>query len=537
MFGKWKKKLKKVFVTPRNESQAIGHGEFKKPVSANLDKNMSHLKDLFDRCTDVIFREFDAAISGGVKTAMVYIDGLVNKEMLTEDLVKALMYDANLLDRSTSFKDSADYLSRRIIAFTEVKVQDNLMDAVNSILSGETLLLVDGVNKAFALSTQDWVQRAVSEPATENVVRGPREGFTESLQTNYTLIRRRIKSSRLKFETMKIGAITKTAVSIGYIEGIVNSKIVEEVRIRLRRIDIDGILDSGYIEEYIEDAPLSVFPTLHATERPDKVAGGLLEGQVVILVDTTPFALLAPITFPQMLQASEDYYLRWPFASFIRFIRFFTLSIALLAPPLYIAVTTYHQEMLPLTLLVSIAAAREGVPFPAFVEALLMEATFEVLREAGVRLPKAVGQAISIVGALVIGDAAVSAGLVSPAMVIIVSITAIASFSLPSYFGAFSLRILRFPLMIMAATLGFFGVVAGLMALIIHLCSLRSFGVPYLSPLAPTSWRDWKDMFIRLPWWTMFTRPRMTGVKEPARQDYMQKPRPPRRRPGERRGK
>ncbi|MBU7005948.1 spore germination protein [Phosphitispora fastidiosa] len=537
MFKKWKRIIKKAFVKPRNESQAIGSGESKEPVSANLNKNMTHLKAVFDRCTDIIFREFEAAIGGGVKIAMVYIDGLVNKEMLTEDLVKTLMYDVSSLNSSAPVNDPAGYLSSRIIAFTEVKVQDNLMDAVHSVLSGETILFVDGVSKAFALSTQDWVQRAVTEPATENVVRGPREGFTESLQTNYTLIRRRIKSSRLKFETMKIGAITKTAVSIGYLEGIVNNKIVDEVRNRLQRIDIDGILESGYIEEYIEDAPMTVFPTVQATERPDKVAGGLLEGQVVILVDTTPFVLLVPVTFPQLLQASEDYYLRWPFASFIRFIRFVTLNIALLAPPLYIAITTYHQEMLPTPLLISIAAAREGVPFPAFVEAMLMETTFEVLREAGVRLPKAVGQAVSIVGALVIGDAAVSAGLVSPAMVIIVALTAISSFSLPSYFGAFSLRILRFPLMALAAALGLFGVMAGLLALLIHLCSLRSFGVPYISPLAPTSWRDLKDMFFRAPWWSMVTRPRMTGVKEPARQDYKQKPRPPGRRPGSGSGK
>ncbi|ADG83362.1 spore germination protein [Thermincola potens] len=527
MLKKWKRILKRIFAKPAPE-KSISYDKLEKvSLSANLEENSSYLRAAFDRCSDFVLREFVVGTTPSVKAAMAYIDGLVNKKMLTDDMVKTFMYDAVQLKNKGPALQDKDVFAEELLAFTEVKTSNNMKDLLAAVLTGETVLLVDGLDNYFAVSTQNWVQRAVTEPETESVVRGPKEGFTESLQTNFTLIRRRIKSPRLKFETIKIGTLTNTAVCISYIDGVVNEKIVAEVKERLKRIKVDGILESGYIEEFIEDAPLSIFPTVNSTERPDKVAGGLLEGQVAILVDTTPFVLLLPVTFPQMLQASEDYYLRWPFATFIRLIRFGALNSALLLPAFYIAIVTYHQEMLPTPLLISIAAAREGVPFPAFVEAILMEGTFEVLREAGVRLPKTIGQAVSIVGALVIGEAAVTAGLVSPAMVIVVALTAIASFTLPSYSGSFSIRILRFTLMVLAAFLGLFGIMTGLLAILVHLCALRSFGIPYISPLAPTSLRDLKDMFFRAPWWSMFVRPRTYGYKDPARQKYGQKPKAP----------
>lgn len=527
MLKKWKRILKRIFAKPAPE-KSISYDKLENVIlSANLEENISYLRAAFDRCSDFVLREFVVGTTPSVKAAMAYIDGLVNKKMLTDDMVKTFMYDAVQLKNKGPALQNKDVFAEELLAFTEVKTSNNMKDLLAAVLTGETVLLVDGLDNYFAVSTQNWVQRAVTEPETESVVRGPKEGFTESLQTNITLIRRRIKSPRLKFETIKIGTLTNTAVCISYIDGVVNEKIVAEVKERLKRIKVDGILESGYIEEFIEDAPLSIFPTVNSTERPDKVAGGLLEGQVAILVDTTPFVLLLPVTFPQMLQASEDYYLRWPFATFIRLIRFGALNSALLLPAFYIAIVTYHQEMLPTPLLISIAAVREGVPFPAFVEAILMEGTFEVLREAGVRLPKTIGQAVSIVGALVIGEAAVTAGLVSPAMVIVVALTAIASFTLPSYSGSFSIRILRFTLMVLAAFLGLFGIMTGLLAILVHLCALRSFGIPYISPLAPTSLRDLKDMFFRAPWWSMFVRPRTYGYKDPARQKYGQKPKAP----------
>lgn len=324
---------------------------------------------------------------------------------------------------------------------------------------------------------------------------------------------------------MRIGRYTQTEVIVTYLEGIANPDVVKEALQRLERIDTDSILESGYIEEYIEDVTYSPFPTIMNSERPDAVAAGLLEGQIAILVDGTPFVLQAPVTFFRFLQSSEDYYQRFDIASFIRFIRYLSFFVSMLLPSLYIAITTFHQEMLPTTLLISLAAQREGVPFPAIVEAFLMEITFEVLREAGVRMPRVIGSAISIVGALVLGQASVQAGLVSAAMVIIVSFTAISNFVTPAVNMAVAARLIRFGLMLLAGTFGLFGILTGCMAVLIHLVSLRSFGVPYLTPVAPLVLSRLNDTFIRIPRWLTFMRPLSKGNR--MRQTRYDKPSPP----------
>lgn len=528
MWHKLMNKLRSAMVNKNRPRQSAGK-RMVQHLSANLDENIKVLREVFNNCSDVIFREFFIGTPAQVKGLVVFIEGLVEKNLLNDNLMKALMFDlptlpiAGQINTDNAFK----IIKERLLPFAEATETEDMMKMVQLILSGDAAFLIDGSARALLPCTKGWEQRSVEEPVTETVVRGPREGFTESLRINTVLLRRRIKSTRLKTESMKIGALTKTDVNIAWIEGIADSKVVQEVRNRLGRINTDAILESGYLEEFIEDAPFSVFPMVNYTERPDKVAAALLEGRVAIITDTTPMVLLVPVTFTEFLQSAEDYYLKYVYASALRVLRFVTLNIALLLPAFYVAIVTYHQELLPTPLLISIAAAREGVPFPAFVEALLMETTFEVLREAGVRLPRPVGQAVSIVGALVIGEAAVTAGLMSPAMVIVVSLTAISSFTIPSYSGSFAVRLLRFPIIAAAAVLGLFGIMAALLAILIHLCSLRSFGVPYLSPIAPTSWRDLKDNIVRVPWWSMFTRPRLIGYNEPARQDYGQRPKPP----------
>lgn len=389
--------------------------------------------------------------------------------------------------------------------------------------------MIDGYSKALVASTRGWEARDVSDPVTEGVVRGPREGFTENLRTNTSLIRRRIRNPKLKIETLRIGAVTRTEVVVAYIEGTADSSVVKEVHERLSRIDTDAILESGYLEEFIEDSPFSPFPQIEHTERPDKIAAALVEGRVVILTDGTPFVLIVPTVFFQFLQSSEDYYERYLLGTAIRWIRFMAFLFALLLPSLYIALTTIHQEMIPTNLALSLAGAREGVPFPAFVEALMMEIAFELLREAGLRLPRPVGQAVSIVGALIIGESAVRAGIVSPVMVIIVALTGIASFSVPAFNLAITLRLLRFPMMMIAAVMGVPGMAMAVLVIVTHLADLRSFGVPYLSPVAPASYRDWKDVVVRAPWWSMFMRPAGIGESETIRQDYRLKPVPPHR--------
>ncbi|NLB18972.1 MAG: spore germination protein, partial [Syntrophomonadaceae bacterium] len=336
---------------------------------------------------------------------------------------------------------------------------------------------------------------------------------------NTALLRRRLKSTNFKIESFVLGRITKTAVILCYIDSVAPAELVAEVKKRLQRIDIDGILDTGYLEEFLEDNHYTLFPQMEYTEKPDRVCGHLLEGQVCIMVDGSPIALLAPTTFPRFWIASEDYYERYIYTSIIRIMRFAAFFIALLLPSFFVATITYHHEMIPPPLYLTIASAREGVPFPAFVEALLMELAFELLREAGLRLPRGIGPAISIVGALIIGDAAVQAGLVSTPMVIIVAFTGIASFVVPSYNAGIVVRIARFIFLIAAGLQGLFGIMIVFLIMIIHLASLKSFGMPYLSPLAPFNKIGLTDIIVRRPWFLTFLRPTMKGMENEVRQD------------------
>ncbi|MFD1776947.1 spore germination protein [Paenibacillus rhizophilus] len=498
-------------------------------VSGEIALDLGMLRTTFERSSDVVFREFQL---GDTQAAvMIFLDGMVDPLIVDSDIMQPLLkYGEQMQQKSgVSLTGLESLLKNQVITASQVNTGGQIQDVIDHILVGDTVLLIDGVNKALFISARGWGKRAVEEPATEAVIRGPREGFTEDLLTNITLIRRRLRTPQLKIEGMQLGRLSKTDVAITYLEGIADEAVIEEVRKRMNRIDIDAILESGYVEELIEDSPFSIFPQINYTERPDRIVGNLLEGKVGILIDNTPFALILPVTFFEMMQASEDYYQRYIVSTLIRLLRYMFLVIALLLPSLYIALLTFHQEMLPTSLLLSAAASREAVPFPAIVEALLMEISFEALREAGVRLPRPVGQAVSIVGALVIGEAAVSAGIVSAPMVIIVSITGIASFIVPSYSQAITIRLLRFPMMIMAGTLGLYGVLLGVLFILIHMSRLRSFGVPYLSPLAPLHASDLKDVLIRVPWWGMVRRSTETAKNNPRRMKGTLRPRPPKR--------
>ena len=474
-------------------------------LTGNLNHDIQEFKMIFERSSDIVYREFQV---GCQKGTLIFLDGLVSTELMDADILKPLFNYGKDQVCPSEIHLIKQLLLEQVITAAQISEGQKIGDVIDHVLSGDTAVLIDGMQQALFISLQQWDKRSVEESSTEPVVRGPREGFTENLRTNTTLIRRRLKTPKLKMESATVGRLSKTNIVMTYLEDIADESLVAEVRKRIHRIDIDAVLESGYIEELISDNPFSIFPQVAYTERPDKVVGNLLEGQVGILIDTTPFCLIAPQTFFQFLQGTEDYYLRYPVASFIRFIRYLFLLISLLLPSLYIAVTTFHQEMIPTSLLLSVASSRETVPFPAFVEALIMEISFEGLREAGVRMPRPVGQAVSIVGALVIGQAAVQAGIVSSPMVMIVALTGIASFINPSYNLGNSIRILRFPMMILAGVMGLYGVLLGAIALQIHICRLRSFGVPYFSPVAPMDADSiLKDVIIRAPRWAMVKRP------------------------------
>jgi len=497
-------------------------------LSEDIDENLRTIVTELGGSDDLTIRKIDVSGADSIVVAFIYIDNLVDSAMVNQMLLHPLMSE---IDDTPSGESSEEWYRRvrdRALAVGRVHEMRTAREALACILEGHTIVFLQGSAVALAADTSGGDRRAVEEPGTQTVIRGPKEGFTESIKTNLSLIRRRIKSPRLRVERKTLGRLTQTQIALVYLHGIAKASIVEEVRRRIDRIDTDSILESAYIEEFVQDAPFTPFPTIENTERPDAAAAGILEGQIAIIVDGTPFALLAPVTFVRFFQSSEDYYQRFGIASFLRLIRYVAFFVSMLLPAMYIAITTFHQEMLPTPLLISLAAQREGVPFPAIVEALLMEITFEVLREAGVRMPKVIGPAISIVGALVLGQSAVQAGLISAAIVIVVSFTAIASFVIPAINMSIAARLIRFAMMILGGTLGLFGIMSGLMVLLIHLASLRSFGVPYLAPLAPFVWTNWKDAFVRMPHWAMKKRPpTIADGSNLVRQSGGQKPKPP----------
>lgn len=486
-----------------------------RPISGDLEQNLQMVANELGTEPDIVIRHLH--VFAGSKAALLYISGITDSNAV--NLLVMSMLSEQPLGSSGEKEDTPfQTLMFRTLAVGGIRKLERIEEVMHAMLEGSSVVLLDGFNSAIAAYTSGGDKRSVEEPSTQTVVRGPKEGFTESLSTNTGLIRNKIKSTNLRMEYKIIGHQTRTKVAVVYMRNIAESKVVEEVRRRLDLIDTDSILESGYIEEFIQDKTFTPFPLLQNSERPDAVAAGLLEGQIAIIVDGTPFVLLAPVTFVNFFQSSEDYYQRYDIATFLRLIRFGSFFASMLLPSLYIAITTFHQEMLPTQLLISIAAQREGVPFPALIEALIMEITFEILREAGVRMPRIIGPAISIVGALVLGQSAVQAGLVSAAMVIVVSFTAIASFVIPSVNMGTAARLIRFAMMILGGTFGVFGIMAGLMLLLIHLSALRSFGVPYLTPISPLVPGNLKDVLIRVPWWAMNRRPSLDNKPGTRRQ-------------------
>lgn len=490
-------------------------------LKEDLEKNIKEIEKITGSSIDYSIRCFK--IGKRIPGAIIYIDGLCDTRTIEEILEGLLKEEIKRVPSGP--EESLKVIIESLLIVESIKEVHDLFTLFKELTDGKTALLINGSKKAILCDTRGMENRTLNEPDAEKTIRGPRDGFIEDIRTNTSLIRRRIRSPHLWIENMEVGELTQTKVEIAYLKGLAREDIITEVRNRIERIDIDGILESGYIEELIEDNPYTVFPLMIRTERTDKVASALLEGRIALFTAGSPHVLILPTELPTMLQAPDDYYELTPLGTFIRVIRMLSLIISLLLPGFYVAIINFHQELLPTTLLLRMTAAREGVPFPVIVEILILEFLFEVLREAGIRLPAAIGQAISIVGALILGDAAIRAGLVSPAVVIVIALTAIASFSTPIFSLGIAIRILRFLFTLLAASFGLFGLQFGLFLLITHLCSLRSFGVPYLSPFAPFILEDMPDNVIRFWWWGLRRRPKLLGARDPVRQDSSQNPR------------
>ncbi|MBU3189036.1 spore germination protein [Clostridium bowmanii] len=477
-------------------------------IQLDAEKNIEYLKELLADNSDVIFRVFNV---GEWKAALVYIDGMADKLLLDHYVLEPLMLCSKGVEDVKQIKDE-------ILAVTDMHEVKELSEGVNSALSGDTLMFIDGLDCAYVVATRFWPARGVGDPSSETVIRGARDGLTETIRFNTALIRRRIRDTRLRIKATTIGTRSKTDMVIMYIEDIVNKTVLKELEDRIDKINIDVVFDSAYIEQLIEDNKYSPFPQIQSTERPDVVAAALYEGRVALVVDNSPFAIIVPTTLPNLFQSPDDYYQRWMHSSMIRFIRMFSIIVSLTAPALYVAITSFQPDIIPTKLAYSIAASREGVPFPAFVEAIIMELFLALLMEAVVRLPRPIGATIGIVGGLVIGQAAVSAGIVSPIMIIIVAITAITTFISPNYEVTTALRLVRFLLIIASAIVGLYGIVMGLIILLIHLVRMKSFGIPYLAPAVNTNFADFKDMYIRVPISKLKERPKYMRTGDKIRQ-------------------
>ena len=503
-FVRAKKKQKKKEIV-----HELGFPADNQPLEQDLDRTVDRIKQALGNSPDVIVRTFQIESRPLIRVAAVYMEGLTDIEKVNDFVSHSLLFEQNE-NESTQSNDPQhifDVILNRALTVGDAKYLNDWNVMMHALLSGDIVVFVDNCEGSISGNLRGGERRGVTEPETEVNIRGPKDSFNESIGTNISLIRRRLKSPNLWLESMRIGNITQTDVSIMYLKGIAEDRLVEEVRRRLKDIRIDAILESGNIEELVQDQTFTPFPTVYNTERPDMAVGNLLEGRIAVLVDGTPNTLILPTTFSQFFKAAEDYYQRFEFTVFMRFIRYFSFFILLLLPSVYIAVSTHHHEMIPTPLAINLLAQREGVPFPVFFEAFLMEAAFELMREAGTRMPRAIGQAVSTVGAIVLGQAAVEAGIVTAMMVIIVSFTGIASFTMPGFTLSASARLIRFPMMIAASTFGFYGIIMCMILLVAHLTNLRSFGIPYLSPFAPFGFRHQKDAIWRSPIKTPITRP------------------------------
>ncbi|PYI54931.1 spore germination protein [Paenibacillus flagellatus] len=470
------------------------------PLGRRLNDNLADLLALFSMTPDLIVRRL-VIRKTGKQAALVYMEGLVDKKSVNDNVMTPLLEET---------KESGEL---PVTAGPITKRRD--WPAIEAALfDGYSVLFVDGMREAYLICTQGWPQRAIEDPQLEASLKGAHQGFVETGSQNVALIRRYIPNRELKIKEMNVGLRGRAKVSILYVADVVNAEVLRELETRIGGIDVDAILSSGELAEYIEDNPYSPFPQFISTERPDAASSHLLQGRIAMIVDRSPSVLIGPVTFSSFFQSVDDYGTRWLIASFLRLLRFLGFIVAIMLPAVYIAVISFNYEIIPLDLLISLGESRERVPFPPIIEALVMEITLEMLREAGIRLPTPIGQTVGIVGGIVIGQAAVQAGIVSNMMVIIVASTAIASFILPSYDMASAIRLLRFPMMIVASMFGIVGIAVGLMTLIGHLIALESLGTPYGSPFAPVRLADWKDMLIRLPLWQMKRRPAETRAKQ-----------------------
>lgn len=467
-------------------------------ITPDLQENINNFEELFSDCEDIKKRRIKVGKNLKSECYIAYIEVAISSVDWKDSAVGKFLEKLRTLPET----ELTDYVRENVADVSDANPFETIEDAAQGMLTGDALFFLEGYNKALKIPDKGYPGRGVYETDSEKIIRGSNEGFSESIKLNTALIRKRLRSPHVKVKESFVGRRTHTNVDLVYIKDLIHPEILENIEKRLSDFEIDGALDSGIIEQLTEKRKYSPFPQFQTTQRPDRAAMAILEGRIVLLSDNSPVALILPTTYNAFIQTSDDYYSRWEIASFTRMLRYLASFFAMVFPGLYLAMTNFHTQILPTDLLLSLAAARQGVPFPAMVEVLIMEIAFELLREAGVRLPSANGNTIGIVGGLIIGQAAVEANIVSPIVVIVVALTALCSFAVPNEEFATAFRILKFAFIFLCGMLGFFGFLVGLLTVLIHLSHLESFGIPYLTPFVGADlngYQDERDSLLRLP--------------------------------------
>jgi spore germination protein KA len=500
--------------TPHPDRQLVKKTSDSDFPTDNLAGNLELLRRELGSSPDLVVRRFQTELQQDA--VIIYINGLVAAERIETGILRPLIATTASSEGSQPPKDYRGYLQARLTS-GEINCETDFNSVIYAILSGMTALLVAGSPETFLINTKGGASREITEPPREFTIKGARDGFVESLDANLALLRRKIKSPKLRFELIKLGETAQTEIGVAYLQGIASDNLIAEIKRRLQAIRIDAVIDSGQVEELIRDSKVSPFPTINYSERPDVVAAKIMEGRAAIFIAGTPIVLTAPTLFMERFQNPDDYNFNFHYAILIRWIRFTGFILTVFAPALYVALISYHPELIPTPLLITMAASAEGTPFPAVVEALGMGVIVELLREAGRWMPQATGSVVTILGLLVVGQALVSAGLVGAPFVIVVAVTLVTSFLVPTQENVNPF--LRLILVIFSGALGLYGLMLGFIVVYIHLAGLRSFGVPYLAPLTPWNPRDAQDILIRAPWWTLRRRPTLLARDNRTRQD------------------
>lgn len=504
-------------------------------IYENLAKNYEYLKVQYNSLinSDIILRPFVININNKVYNALfIGIDGMISSELVNNYLLRPLMQNISAVPKTSHTKNGIefkkikktnieDYIFDKLIPQNTIKKAYKFSEVSDSVNSGDCALFIDTLNLAFVIDVKGYESRSIDNPKNEIVVRGSQEAFIENLRTNTSILRRLINSSELIIENSTVGKVSKTKVAICYMKNIANSSLVAEAKYRLNNIDVDYVVSSGNVEQLIQDNSKIALPQLISTERPDKAVNHLLEGRVIILVNGSPYALIAPAVFIDFLSSPEDLNLKHQYANLLKLLRIIATFITLFLPGIYVAIMNFHSELVPTALLFTIASSRNAVPFPVLFELLLMEISFELIREAGLRIPTPIGPTIGIIGALVLGDAAVSANLVSPVLIVLVALTGICSFAIPDFSLNFTFRIYKFIYIFLGYFIGLFGIAIGIFIHVVLLTNLKSFGASYFAPYAPMTNLNTSISYFIHPIWRRETRSDFLNTKRPREQPHI----------------